>query len=57
MLNLIIKSHLILWFSPYLSSIHLSVIEPGLSIGKPNALDQIRFAIHPNALDTANTTV
>ena len=29
----------------------------GLSIGNPNALDQIPFDKQPKALETANTTV
>lgn len=44
-------------WSPNLASTHLSVIEPGLSIGKPNALAHTKFAIHPRALETAKQTV
>lgn len=52
-----IQCHLTSECSPYLSSIHLIVMDPGLSMGNPKPLDQIRLAIHPNALETANTTV
>lgn len=49
--------HLTSACSPNLSSIHLIVIDPGLSIGKPKALDHTKLAMHPRALDTAKTAV
>jgi len=33
------------------------VIEPGLSIGNPKALDHTKLDMHPIALETANTAV
>lgn len=56
-LNYVLIFHLTSACSPNLSSIHLIVIDPGLSIGSPNALDHTKFAIQPKALETAKTTV
>jgi len=43
--------------SLYLSWNHLRSTEPGLSMARPKALDQMRLAMQPRDLDTAKTTV
>ena len=42
---------------PYLSLNQVKSTDPGLSIGNPKALDHIKLAIHPKALETAKITV